>query len=74
MKTRAALTGIFATVTAIVVGWQVGAVALGHGATSSSASSAASTPGSGLKAGTYTGAYEQTRFGDVRVEITVANA
>jgi len=73
VKTRAALTGIFATVTAIVVGWQVGAVALGHGATSSSASSAASTPGSGLKAGTYTGAYEQTRFGDVRVEITVAN-
>jgi uncharacterized protein with FMN-binding domain len=73
VNTRSALTGIFATVTVVIVGWQVGAVALGQGTTSSAVSSAASNPASGLKSGTYTGANEQTRFGDVEVEITVSN-
>jgi uncharacterized protein with FMN-binding domain len=73
VNTRSALTGIFATVTVVIVGWQVGAVALGQGTTSSAVSSAASNPASGLKSGTYTGANEQTRFGDVQVEITVSN-
>jgi uncharacterized protein with FMN-binding domain len=73
VNTRSALTGIFATVTVVIVGWQIGAVALGQGTTSSAVSSAASNPASGLKSGTYTGANEQTRFGDVQVEITVSN-
>ena len=75
VNTRKALTGIFATTTVIIVGWQVGAVALGQGAASSTSSTATTTsnPASGLKSGTYTGSNEQTQFGDVQVEITVAN-
>ncbi len=70
MKTRTALTAAFASVVAVVVGWQLGAIALGDGSKSTPTST--TTPSEKLVDGSYTGKSVVTQFGDVQVEITVS--
>ncbi len=73
MRTRATLGGILASAAVLVIGWQLGSSAAsvpgsaGSGATSGTASAGT------LKDGTYDGAVEQTRFGNVQVQIVVAS-
>ena len=86
MKTRAALTGIFASIGILVVGWQFGTAVTspaphatassssGSGTTgggSGTSSSGTATPTSTTKDGTYTGTSEPTRFGNVQVKVVV---
>ena len=92
MRTRAALTGIFASIGILVVGWQFGTAVTspathatansssGSGTTGSTAASGGSGSGSsgtaaatsGAKDGTFTGASEPTRFGNVQVKVVVS--
>ena len=87
MRVRATLGGIFASVAILGIGWQFGSAAAisfqaadtGNG-TAHSAASPTSTPSPGATSsksastasGTYVGAVEQTRFGNVQVQVAVA--
>lgn len=62
VTTRSVLGGVFAITALGVIGWQVGA-----NVTATGAATSASSIGK-----TYTGDSEETRFGAVQVEITVA--
>ena len=78
MRIRATLGGIFASVAVLVIGWQFGAAAASsHTATSSSGSGTTGTASGAsssatLKDGTFDGASESTRFGNVQVEVVVS--
>lgn len=87
MRTRAALSSIFASVAVLVLGWQAGGAALNTTATSTTTSqpetttttttestpNATETPvATGPADGTYTGTSVQTRFGNVQVSVTIA--
>jgi uncharacterized protein with FMN-binding domain len=71
MSVRGTLGGVFASVAVLVIGWQIGTAALDHPAATTSTSGGASSGGA-LKDGAYTGASEQTRYGDIQVAITVS--
>lgn len=88
MRTRAALSSIFASVAVLVLGWQAGGATLNTTATSTTTSqpettttttttestpNATETPvATGPADGTYTGTSVQTRFGNVQVSVTIA--
>jgi uncharacterized protein with FMN-binding domain len=78
--------GVVSSVAVLVIGWQFGGqpavTAPAQGTTSGSSSSGSSTSGSGSSAsgssgasvsGTFTGAAAQTQYGEVQVQITVAD-
>jgi uncharacterized protein with FMN-binding domain len=71
VKTRTALTAAFASVVAVVVGWQMTAVAIGDGSTDL-ANRTTAQPADKLTDGSYTGKNVVTQFGDVQVKITVS--
>jgi uncharacterized protein with FMN-binding domain len=75
VKTRTVLTAAFVSVGVVVVGWQAVATAVTPAASTTATTGRALTVGasSGLKNGTYTGDVEQTRYGTVQVQITVAS-
>jgi uncharacterized protein with FMN-binding domain len=72
VKTRTALTAVFASVVTVVVGWQIGEVALGTAGSSTRVQGPVAVPSEKLKDGTYTGTSVVTQFGDVQVQITVS--
>ncbi|MEP6844234.1 MAG: FMN-binding protein [Pseudolysinimonas sp.] len=85
MRARAVAASVLASAGILIVGWQVGTAGSGapvastttSGGTASAGSTAGttSTGSSGaLKDGTYTGTTEQTRFGNVEVQVTVAGS
>jgi len=87
VRTRAALTGVFASLGLVIIGWQFGGAALSGGTTSlgftttsaggagveTGSSSPASSTSSGAVSGTFLGASESTRFGNVQVQVVVAS-
>ncbi|MBK4346685.1 FMN-binding protein [Lacisediminihabitans sp. G11-30] len=76
MRTRRVLTGVFGSLVAVVIGWQVTASITGGSSTTASNTSGsvlpAQLPSTKLKDGTFTGSRQTTRFGDVQVAITVS--
>ncbi|CAN5160440.1 hypothetical protein BH09ACT3_BH09ACT3_00170 [soil metagenome] len=88
MRTRAALTGTFASLCLVVIGWQFGGATLGSSSTglSTTASGTGSTTDSrsapstdstsvatGSVTGTFSGSSQSTRFGNVQVKVVVAS-
>lgn len=85
MRTRAALTSIFASVGVLIIGWQAGSAAMSTTQPSVTATSSGTTGGTTSTTtttttttvasadGTYTGDDVNTRFGSVQVEITVSS-
>jgi uncharacterized protein with FMN-binding domain len=72
VKTRTALTAVFASVVTVVVGWQLGAVALGTAGSSAPVQGPIRQPSVKLTDGTYAGTSVVTQFGDVQVQIVVS--
>ena len=79
MRKRAIAGSILASFGILAVGWQIGAATTVATTASNSDSASGSGAGSGsgtgsgtLADGTYTGTSEQTRFGDVQVQVVVA--
>ena len=79
MRKRAIAGSILASFGILAVGWQIGAATTVATTASNSGSSNGSGAGSGadsgsgtLADGTYTGTSEQTRFGDVQVQVVIA--
>ncbi len=88
MRKRAIAASVLASMGILTVGWQIGAATAvtttsTSGGTASgssgavtpsglSSSDSTTTTSSGLKDGTYTGTSEQTRFGNVQVQVTVS--
>ena len=87
MRKRAIAGSILASFGILAVGWQIGAATAvtpaatssgtGTGSSSSDSSSSSgststSTSTASLKDGTYTGTSEQTRFGNVQVEVVIS--
>ena len=88
MRKRAIAASVLASMGILTVGWQIGAATAvtttsTSGGTASGSSGAVTPSGlsssgsttdtsSGLKDGTYTGTSEQTRFGNVQVQVTVS--
>jgi uncharacterized protein with FMN-binding domain len=80
VKTRTILTGIFASVGALLVGWQFGAAT--HSPTSTPliqnpsaqnpSAQSPSTPAGGASDGTFTGSSIDTPYGSVQVAVTVS--
>ena len=69
MRKRAIAGSILASFGILAVGWQIGSATT----TATVASSGGASGASGsLKDGTYTGTSEQTRFGNVQVEVVVS--
>ena len=84
MRTRAALTSIFASVGVLIIGWQAGSAAMSTTQPSVTATSSGTSGGTTSTTttttatvasadGTYTGDEVNTRFGSVQVEITVSS-
>jgi len=102
VRTRATLSGIFASIAILVVGWQAGSAALtsanttagstanstatsgtnsstgtSGGTTTPAAPTPTATPGATATttavSGSFTGSSVSTRFGDVQVQVVVAN-
>jgi uncharacterized protein with FMN-binding domain len=79
VRTRATLSGIFASVAILVVGWQAGtaAVTAATGGPSAAPSASASAPATAsgsasAKSGTFTGSSIDTQFGSVQVQIVAS--
>lgn len=77
MRKRAIAGSILASFGILAVGWQIGSATTVTTVTTSSGSGSGSDTGtasgsSSLKDGTYTGTSEQTRFGDVQVQVVVS--
>jgi uncharacterized protein with FMN-binding domain len=76
VRTRATLSGIFASVAILVVGWQAGTAAVPAPAASAAPTTtapAAAAPATTAKSGTFTGSDVSTPFGNVQVKVVVAN-
>ena len=77
MRTRAALTGIFASLGIIVVGWQFGGATLAGGTSAVSTTARSSTDSTSTATssvnGTFLGSSQSTRFGNVQVKVVVAS-
>lgn len=77
MRTRAALTGIFASLGIIVVGWQFGGATLAGGTSAVSTTARSSTDSTSTATssvnGTFLGSSQSTRFGNVQVQVVVAS-
>ncbi len=84
MRTRAALTSIFASVGVLIIGWQAGSAAMtstqpststtsaSSGSTGSSTGTTTTTSAVAVADGTFTGDDVNTRFGSVQVQVTVS--
>jgi uncharacterized protein with FMN-binding domain len=72
VKTRTALTAVFASAVTVVVGWQLGAIALGTAGSSTTVQGPVKQPSVKLTDGTYAGTSVVTQFGDVQVQIVVS--
>lgn len=86
MRNRAIAASVLASMGILTVGWQIGGAAAtatstgtttttgGTGTTTTTTGTTSGTTGStsALKDGTYTGASQQTRFGDVQVSVTIS--
>jgi len=84
VRTRAALTSIFASVGVLIIGWQAGSAAMSTTQPSVTATSSGTSGGTTSTTttttatvasadGTYTGDDVNTRFGSVQVEITISS-
>ena len=86
MRKRAIAASLLASMGILTVGWQIGTAAGATTITTTTPTTTTTTPTtpttpttttpttttSGLKDGTYTGSTEQTRFGNVQVQVTVS--
>jgi uncharacterized protein with FMN-binding domain len=84
VRTRAALTSIFASVGVLIIGWQAGSAAMtstqpststtsaSSGSTGSSTGTTTTTSAVAVADGTFTGDDVNTRFGSVQVQVTVS--
>ena len=77
MRKRAIAGSILASVGILAVGWQIDSATTTTTTTTSSGSATGTGTGTGsgsssLKDGTYTGTSEQTRFGNVQVEVVIS--
>ena len=77
MRKRAIAGSILASFGILAIGWQIGSATTATTTTTSSGSATGTGTGTGagsssLKDGTYTGTSEQTRFGNVQVEVVIS--